>query len=1165
MPLDFSALMSLTDDGNRLSEILEPLLNRNQYSTAGAIDPFSDINAYKVNPSRGVLMQEGGIVPGGGDPTFPSFALGKSYEVVPSRAEVIAESLGMDVENFRRFRNAVAWHESAHTLDTRIKQIGGGPGRGLFQFEPDAAKDAAVRLEALYKKEGVPAPDFVYRFLDKKNTSPDASTLTVHEQEELLLGQMIHLDKQKNPKLYKAFTKDLDNETLKDAWFTYHNKSSSDKTEDRKTSFDNSITYLKSNNFDLSDINIFDVSTDDNNYRYATEMAGQPFDPANLLKGADNLTKYGTPVQHLTNLPVKSSKLVNKIPMDTSKSGGMMLNSPVNAFGYTTQGVPPRAQMGGDIMGQQPMMFSPEPQQRELGMLPQFPQDMYPYQRPALPMEIALPMMYYGGEVDKAFLGKLVKGAWKGVKGLGKGIFDLGKAKIDWGLGLVGAPDLIKNSWVDKSKFLSKANNIVGGVARGIADVVIPGSGTIAGMIGGAINPKQQAEASQMPQMGFDPSQFGYDPSQMGYDPGVSDMGMPQSGMGFNPLSMFGGQGNMTGGFMGGNPMMGMQMGNPFGGGGGAMNLIGGLLGGQGGGQGNGLGGLLSGLLGGGQGGGGGIGALLGGLLGGNRMYGGRIYKNGGWVIPTAPLQGIQTESFKGVPERIIFPDANIGKVNATTTHEKMGEDTITDFIQEGSYVASSRPNMAFTREELFNIVLGYKNKTYKTDEVVGVPEVITAADILKKGEKKIVPSMYADRIAKTYPTVENHDDDIFNKAANQYNVEARVPYINVLHQLGERNKQVAEFRNGGFSYGVPQANFGAFLKGALPFAGDVLGGLLGSRGGGGGSQARLDPMNSAMMLGSFPMSAIGINQNIRSQRQALDRGMSELDTLTADQRQLNQAGVGVGAMSTLMQETNLPDINMDFSRLQNFRTQTPQSFIDAAAAPVTDYRSLMDRLGGRAAVSAMANSEAASMQARNQAASDAFGRDREMQFNIENQITQGMNQQEVMNNQIAQQEMAMRNNVIGNLGSQVQGGLQNEGTIMASAFQNRRMMDMQRSMLAGQANMANAQNLMNLGSTRQSLMSSMAPPQQQMAQPQSSFQYSRASQPPVASRDDIMGMLNQATRTATAPTFTPPNINTIASQLGRMGQFNPSFNQNVGLNPNMGGIPIGGLFGRGG
>lgn len=1147
MPLDLTSLMSLTEDGDRLAQIISPLIDRNQYSTAGAIDPFSDINAFKVNPTRGVLMQDGGVVSNGGDPTFPSWGVGKTYETVPTRAEVIAESLGMDVEHFRRFRNATAWHESAHTLDTSIKQIGGGPGRGLFQFEPASAKDAAVRLEALYNKHEIPVPDFVTRFVDEKNKEPDASTLTPTEQEELLIGQIIHLDDAKNPKLYNDFKQDLsDYDTLKDVWLKYHNKSSSAKHDDRKKAFDTSTTYLKEKGFDFSDINIFDVSTDDNDYRYANDTSNRPFGLDTVFKESNMLRTYGTPVQHLTNLPIKSSTLVNQLPNESPDKDSMIFTAPVNAFGYKTKGVP-RAQTGMDIVGEQPLAFNPSPPEREFGMIPQYPQDMYPYQRPALPLEIALPMMYYGGEVDKAFLGKLIKGIGKGVKGLGKGLWEGVKGIGDFGLGLVGAPDVIKDTFVDRSKFLSGANNVLGGLGRTALDMFVPGAGTALGLVGGAINPQQQAahEAHEAMGMGFDPSQFGFNPMQ-----GMNN--------GFNPLSLIGsgGGGMFPTPQMGGMPQMG--------GGGGFGNLLGGLLGGgQGGG--GGLGGLLGGLL----GGGGGLGGLLGGLLGGGMRNGGYIYKNGGWVIPTAPLQGIQTESYKGIPERIIFPDANIGKVNATTTHEKMREDKITDFIQEGSYVASSRPDMVFSRDELSDIVLGYKNKTYKTGEVVGAPEVITAADILRSGEKKIVPSMYADRIAKKFPTVDNEHDDIFNKAANQYNLESRLPYINVLHQLGERNKQVEEFKNGGFSYGVPQAGLGAILsgagkvlKGALPVIGNFLGGKSNSN-----SQARLDPFNSAMMLGSFPLSAIGIGQNIRSQREALDRGMSELDTLTADQQRLNQAGVGVGALSTLMQETNLPEVNMDFSRLQNFRTQTPQSFIDAAAAPVTDYRSLMDRMGSRAAVSAMANSEAASMQSRNQAASDAFNRDREMQFNIENQITQGMNQQELANNQIAQQELAMRNNVLGNVGSQIQGGLQNEGTIMASAFQNRRMMDMQRSMLAGQANMANAQNLMNLGSTRQALMSSMAPATPQMAQPQSSFQYSRASQPPVASRDDVMGMLNQATRTATAPTFTPPNINTIASQLGRMGQFNPSFNQNVGLNPSMVNQlnPLTGRFGSGG
>ena len=45
----------------------------------------------------------------------------------------ISERYDQSEDNVEDIMNRIAWHESRGVVD--CKQIGGGPGRGLFQFE----------------------------------------------------------------------------------------------------------------------------------------------------------------------------------------------------------------------------------------------------------------------------------------------------------------------------------------------------------------------------------------------------------------------------------------------------------------------------------------------------------------------------------------------------------------------------------------------------------------------------------------------------------------------------------------------------------------------------------------------------------------------------------------------------------------------------------------------------------------------------------------------------------------------------------------------------------------------------------------------------------------------------------------------------------------------
>lgn len=112
--------------------------------------------------------------------------------------------------------NKIGFHESGHTMDPFVKQIGGGPGRGRYQFEVGKNKGgitAARRLKNFYDYKELPTPKWLKDVL-KKN-SLDASTLTPSQQDMLLLGNL----KMGKGNLEDYFKGDI---SLQDLWSKYH-------------------------------------------------------------------------------------------------------------------------------------------------------------------------------------------------------------------------------------------------------------------------------------------------------------------------------------------------------------------------------------------------------------------------------------------------------------------------------------------------------------------------------------------------------------------------------------------------------------------------------------------------------------------------------------------------------------------------------------------------------------------------------------------------------------------------------------------------------------------------------------------------------------------------------------------------------------------------------
>lgn len=111
---------------------------------------------------------------------------GSFYNVILDK---YAKEKGIDnIDSLDSAMDAIAYHESAGTMNPSIHQYGGGPGRGIFQFEKgegNAAHTALNRLKRISNQYGIDIPE-EYNLLEKNDY--DVSVLPVELQKALFIG-----------------------------------------------------------------------------------------------------------------------------------------------------------------------------------------------------------------------------------------------------------------------------------------------------------------------------------------------------------------------------------------------------------------------------------------------------------------------------------------------------------------------------------------------------------------------------------------------------------------------------------------------------------------------------------------------------------------------------------------------------------------------------------------------------------------------------------------------------------------------------------------------------------------------------------------------------------------------------------------------------------------
>jgi len=156
--------------------------------------------------------------------------------------ELIKEKGGTK-EQYLHLLNSIAKHETQGSLSPTQKQIGGGPGRGKYQFEIGKNKGAitaARRLKRYYENNGTPVPQWLKQ--STSNNSLDVSNLTGEQQDLLFLGNMREHPRADLGKVVNG------EESVPEFWANYHWSGPKRHRQTRLKSFNSTYKELINDN-----------------------------------------------------------------------------------------------------------------------------------------------------------------------------------------------------------------------------------------------------------------------------------------------------------------------------------------------------------------------------------------------------------------------------------------------------------------------------------------------------------------------------------------------------------------------------------------------------------------------------------------------------------------------------------------------------------------------------------------------------------------------------------------------------------------------------------------------------------------------------------------------------------------------------------------------------
>lgn len=146
--------------------------------------------------------------------------------------EQLIKEKGGTKEKYLQLLDSIAYHESAGTNDTTLSQYGGGPGRGVYQFETGknaGGITAARRAKAYYKQLGKAIPEWLQN--STKSDSLDVSSLDRGQQDVLFLSNMRKHPKADFSKVMKG------DQSIANFWADNHWAGAKEDRKDRLASF----------------------------------------------------------------------------------------------------------------------------------------------------------------------------------------------------------------------------------------------------------------------------------------------------------------------------------------------------------------------------------------------------------------------------------------------------------------------------------------------------------------------------------------------------------------------------------------------------------------------------------------------------------------------------------------------------------------------------------------------------------------------------------------------------------------------------------------------------------------------------------------------------------------------------------------------------------------
>lgn len=171
--------------------------------------------------------------------------------VLASMYDELIKRKGGSREDWEDRFGAVSYHESGRTQDPAQKQIGGGPGRGLYQYEmtrnPESgvrgsgeANSAVNRTVRLMKSMGQNVPQWL---TDLQGTDADFTKLSRQQQEIIFIADGL-LDRGDFGQVIGG------QRDFVDWWYNYHNRSGdpaarNKMARDTESYYNTSVIYLQ--------------------------------------------------------------------------------------------------------------------------------------------------------------------------------------------------------------------------------------------------------------------------------------------------------------------------------------------------------------------------------------------------------------------------------------------------------------------------------------------------------------------------------------------------------------------------------------------------------------------------------------------------------------------------------------------------------------------------------------------------------------------------------------------------------------------------------------------------------------------------------------------------------------------------------------------------------